>query len=76
MTTQEGQTIPVLHARAGDLVDMIIHRDPLRTLTHMAHTYGDRVQFKLGKQNVYLLSDAEDIREVLVVQQQHFSKVQ
>ncbi len=69
------QTFPIPRAHFGDLVDTIIHRDPLRTLTHLARTYGDRAQIQLGRQNAYLLNNADDIREVLVERSQQFGNV-
>ena len=49
-------------------------KDPPRFLTKMARDYGDFVNFKLGRQNVYLVSDPDLIRDVLVTQQHSFRK--
>lgn len=48
--------------------------DPVGFLTRNAREYGDVVWFKAGRQNVYLLSNPEHVREVLVVQQRNFHK--
>lgn len=57
-----------------EVLEFFLRRDPLQRLTRWAHTYGGRVRLRLGGQEVLLLSNPEDIREVLVVQQAHFTK--
>ena len=49
-------------------------RRPLRFLTRMAAEYGDFVQFKVANLNIYLVSDPDTIRDVLVTRQHNFTK--
>lgn len=49
-------------------------RDPLKALREMAQAYGDVVHILPGKQNLYLLSQPDDIRDVLVVHHQQVHK--
>ncbi|MFN8571327.1 MAG: cytochrome P450 [Gemmatimonadaceae bacterium] len=49
-------------------------REPLDFLTELARTYGDVVRFRLGGEEMYLVSHPEAIRDVLVTQQRSFKK--
>ena len=51
-----------------------IRRDPLAFLTRMAREHGDVAHFKLGPQDVFLLSNPDDIRDVLVTYNRRFMK--
>jgi cytochrome P450 len=48
---------------------------PLVFLQGLQRTYGDVVHFKLGLQDVYLVSDPELIRDVLVTDDSRFARV-
>jgi cytochrome P450 len=48
--------------------------DPLLFLERMARTHGDVVQYRLGPQRTYLLSNPDHIRDVLVTHQGNFTK--
>ncbi len=56
------------------LLEMVLRRDPLRSLTHLARSYGDRVRLAASNRTIVLLSHPEDIRQVLVVHPQSFTK--
>ena len=56
----------------GSLIDYF--KDILRFLTTTANEYGDIVFFKLGPRNVYLISDPELIRQVLITDSKNFTK--
>jgi len=49
-------------------------KDPPGYLKSVAERYGDVVHLKLARQNAFLLSHPDDIREVLVTQQSKFVK--
>lgn len=51
-----------------------MRRDPLSAFLDLAQTYGDVAHMKFGKQDAYLLSHPDDIRNVLVVHQQQMRK--
>src|SRR5919108_2162132 len=49
-------------------------RDPLKTLTDLAHKYGDIVHFKFGRQHVYLINNPEHIEDILIRNYKNFIK--
>jgi cytochrome P450 len=49
-------------------------RDPIGSLTALAREYGDVVHFPLGPNELYLVSDPELIRDVLVTHHRSFHK--
>ena len=49
-------------------------RDPLKTLTDLAHRYGDICHFKFGRQHVYLINHPEYIEDILVSNHRNFIK--
>ena len=49
-------------------------RDPLKTLTDIAHRYGDICHFKFGRQHVYLINHPEYIEDILVSSHRNFIK--
>ncbi len=49
-------------------------RDPLTFLSELAQTHGDVVRFRLGGEEMFLVSHPEAIRDVLVTQQRSFKK--
>jgi cytochrome P450 len=51
-----------------------IRRDPLAFLTRMSREQGDIAHFKLGSQEVFLLSNPEHIKDVLVTYNRRFMK--
>ena len=51
-------------------------RDPLGFLVRIWHEYGDVVYFKAGPFHIYLLSDPDHIRDVLVTNNSKFMKGQ
>jgi cytochrome P450 len=51
-----------------------IRRDPIGFLRQLAREYGDLAYFTLGSQPVVLLSDPNDIRDVLVTHHQNFKQ--
>ena len=63
---------PKKHWLRGNLPDF--QRDRLNFLTHCARTYGDIVALRLGPRRVFVLSHPDFIEEVLVTQNQCFSK--
>ena len=58
--------------------DMILRmtRERLELLRHMASTFGDVSAMTLGKQRIVLLTNPDDIRDVLVTNQRTFRKGQ
>jgi len=56
----------------GSLYDYF--KDTLGFLTETARGYGDIVFFKLGPRNVYLISDPELIKQVLITDSKNFTK--
>lgn len=59
----------------GDLI-LRITRQRLAMLREMAATHGDLSQMRLGKQLIVLLTNPEDIRDLLVMNQKLFRKGQ
>jgi cytochrome P450 len=51
-----------------------LRSDPLRFLTRTAQAYGDFVPFRLGRLRMVLVNDPEAIREVLVTNDDSFTK--
>lgn len=49
-------------------------KDPPRYLERLAREYGDVVLLEMGRQSIYVISDPEIIREILVTQQSKFKK--
>src|SRR5207244_4129957 len=49
-------------------------KDPPAFFTRLAREYGDIVYVKLGRQPIYLISDPEIIRDILVTHQFKFKK--
>lgn len=49
-------------------------RNPLAPLIAMQRDYGDIVHYQIGPQHLYLFSDPELIRDVLVTNQKNFTK--
>ncbi|MFY9873002.1 MAG: hypothetical protein WAK17_25105, partial [Candidatus Nitrosopolaris sp.] len=41
-------------------------RDPIKTLTDIANTYGNICHFKFGRQHIYLLNNPEYIVGILI----------
>ncbi|GCE21509.1 cytochrome P450 [Dictyobacter kobayashii] len=69
-----GEKIPGLQFPENGRFMLSMRRDPLSALQRLFQTYGDVAHVKLGKQDAYLLSNPEDIRDVLVVRQQQMRK--
>jgi cytochrome P450 len=59
----------------GDLI-LRISRERIALLRGMAAEYGDVSQMRLGKQRIVLLTNPEDIRDLLVTNQRKFQKGQ
>lgn len=74
LQTPETNTIPGPHFPETGRFYLSFRRDPLQAFQQMARTYGDVVHIPIGKQNIYLLSHPDDIREVLVVHHQQMRK--
>ncbi|MFN0121299.1 MAG: cytochrome P450 [Blastocatellia bacterium] len=51
-----------------------LQRNPLRFFQELRAEYGDLVRFRMGTQRVWMVSDPELIRDVLVVSQKKFMK--
>lgn len=70
MTEQSPASRPALAPGPSGLPLLgILHRlarDPLGFLLHMAHQYGDVVRLPFGLGEAYLLSNPDDVRQVLV----------
>src|SRR5437879_6660661 len=49
-------------------------KDPMGFLERMAREFGDIVHWKMGGQNVFLINDANLIRDVLITQDKKFDK--
>jgi cytochrome P450 len=49
-------------------------KDPPAYLERLARQYGDAVLLEMGRQSIYVISDPEIIREILVTQQSKFKK--
>ena len=60
--------LPIL----GNILDF--RRDTLGFLAKSAERYGDVSLYRLGRDDVYLLRDPEDIKDVLVTRQHSFAK--
>jgi cytochrome P450 len=56
----------------GSLIDYF--RDPLGFLTGISRKYGDIVYYTIGSRRVYLLSNPEHIKDVLVTHNRNFTK--
>lgn len=61
-------------ASAGLIRDLL--GDPPTAMLHLARKYGPVVQIKVGSKRYILLSDPDDIREVLVVNPQRFHRAE
>jgi cytochrome P450 len=62
-------------ARDGVMTDRHAHVEaPWEFFRQLQQTYGDLVYFKLGLQDVYLVSDPEMIRDVLVTNDRKFAR--
>jgi len=48
--------------------------DPIGLFEHLAEKYGDIVHYKIGRQHIVFLNDPAYMREVLVVQNDNFTK--
>lgn len=59
----------------GDMI-LRMSRERIELLRNMATTYGDVSEIQLGKQRIVLLTNPEDIRDVLVTHQKLFRKGQ
>ncbi|MGE3799654.1 MAG: cytochrome P450 [Candidatus Kapaibacterium sp.] len=51
-----------------------ITTDPLRFFRESVRTYGDLVYLRVGKINIYLINDPEDIERMLVTENRNFLK--
>ena len=51
-----------------------ITNDPLRFLSESVKSYGDLVYLRVGKINIYLINDPEDIERMLVTENRNFLK--
>lgn len=49
-------------------------RDPLKTLTNIANTYGNICHFKFGRQHIYLVNDPNYIEDILIRNYKNFIK--
>ncbi len=48
--------------------------DPISFFEHLAATYGPLAYYRIGRENILFLNDPELIKEILVNQQQNFTK--
>lgn len=48
--------------------------DPIKTLTRIAHQYGDISYFKLGREHVYLINNPDYIEKILIYDHHNFKK--
>ncbi|MGQ0646882.1 MAG: cytochrome P450 [Gemmatimonadaceae bacterium] len=65
---------PVFRPRYPGQLALRLMRDPLGFFTQVARNHGDVVQVRLGKEQVYLISHPDFVREVLVTNQRNFKK--
>jgi cytochrome P450 len=49
-------------------------RDMLAFITNLARTYGDLVTYRIGGETIFLVSDPQQIKEILVTQNRNFTK--
>src|SRR5262245_54533647 len=49
-------------------------RDMLRFITNLARTYGDLITYRIGGETIFLVSDPQQIKEILVTQNRNFTK--
>ncbi|MFY9869403.1 MAG: cytochrome P450 [Candidatus Nitrosopolaris sp.] len=49
-------------------------RDPIKTLTDIANTYGNICHFKFGRQHIYLVNDPNHIKDILIRNYKNFIK--
>jgi cytochrome P450 len=49
-------------------------RDPIKTLTDIANTYGNICHFKFGRQHIYLLNNSDYIEGILIRDHKNFIK--
>ncbi|MGZ0052169.1 cytochrome P450 [Brevibacillus gelatini] len=69
VTVQGPRGLPI----SGNL--LAFRKDPLQFLRNAVAEYGDVVHFRFGpKRHVYLLTNPDQIKEVLVTKQDHFKK--
>lgn len=66
-STQTAPRLPLLYGFRA-------YRDPLHVPLRLSRTYGDIFYFKFGRDNIFFLTHPDDIRELLVVQHEHFRK--
>lgn len=67
---QQASVIPRLPLALGAST----YRDPLHVPSLLARTHGDVFYFKFGRDTIFFLSHPDAIRELLVVQHEHFRK--
>lgn len=53
---------------------LAMRRDPIEFFTSLTRDYGDFVRFSLGAHDLYFLNHPDYIKEVLVTQDEHFTK--
>src|SRR5438270_6739579 len=59
------------------LLDALIYRpgrDPLVFFTSLAKTYGDVVQYRMAGERIFLISDPQHIKHILVTHNKNFTK--
>ena len=59
------------------LLDALVYRpgrDPLVFFTSLARTYGDVVQYRMAGERIFLVSDPQHIKNVLVTHNRNFTK--
>ena len=59
------------------LLDALVYRpgrDPLVFFTNLARTYGDVVQYRMAGERIFLISDPQHIKNILVTNNRNFTK--
>ena len=59
------------------LLDALVYRpgrDPLVFFTNLARTYGDVVQYRMAGERIFLISDPQHIKNILVTYNRNFTK--
>jgi len=64
--------VPAIRGRWPGQLFLELRRDPLAFLQEAQRTHGDAVRFRLGREQIYLLSHPDMVRDVLVIHAQSF----
>src|SRR5690348_10706205 len=72
--SQEVPVRPIPRMTFRDTLAVILLRQPLELLAHLAKTYGDVARCNIAGEQVFFLFHPDDMRELLIVQHENFRK--